>query len=210
MKSNPPQGHDVSDLDKNNNVEPSFKRPKFDDEEEEHAMADFDSCVVHRNQPIQMSVYRDPSTQQEKVIIIAMLVGGVCDATFSLVGSGPGTRLARIDYQWPAIAIDIEKIFSHEIADNLPSCHPKIEALKKDLERTRDSIDEVPKGSIEFTLPISVQTVSTSISITGKKNKDGVMMLVIELMAFESKYAVKEKKIVFQDLDEPLPIKNDM
>ena len=200
-------GGDALDLANNNTGESSSKRIKLDNEEEP-PVVDGDSYVVHHNQPVQVSEYRDPETQQEKVIIIAALLGGVSDAEFSLVGDGPGTRLAKIEYSWPATCVEIENIFVKEISQGLPSCHPKIVALKQDLERTRDSIDDIPRGSIDITLPISVQTVSSSISIQGKKNKEGVMLMVVELMAFESRYTVKqkEKKIVFDDMDDVLVV----
>ena len=86
--------------------------------------------------------------------------------------------------------------------------------LKKDLESTRESIEEIPRGSIEITLPISVQTVSSSISITGIRTVEGVKLMIVELMSFESRYAVKkeDKKVVFDDMEDSMLIpklKND-
>ena len=72
------------------------------------AFEDLDSKIVHHNQPIVMSVFKDPLTKQEKEIIVAVLPGGPNRVCFSLVGSGPGTRLARIDYSWPPIGFEIE------------------------------------------------------------------------------------------------------
>ncbi|KAI9553673.1 hypothetical protein GHT06_021600 [Daphnia sinensis] len=152
-------------------------------------MNDFDSLIVHGNQPVQMSVYQDPETRNEKLVIVVALIGGVDDAKFSLVGDGPGTRTARIDYSWPVTAVDIEAIFQQEIRNGeIPSCHPLIEALKKDLEKSRSSVEEIPRGFMELTLPISVQTVANSISITGEKNKDGTKYLVVILTGYQTVY----------------------
>lgn len=180
----------------------SAKRQKLSDET---ALVedDSDSLVVHGNQPVQMSVYRDPETGMEMVIVVAALIGGVTDANFSVVGDGPGTRTVRIDYLWPAMSFDIEGIFAQEINDeSLPVCHPKIEALKKDLEKCRSCIDQIPKGSIELTLPIPVQTIVNSVKITGKKTKDGTRFLIAELMGYQNAYMVKEKDkvVVFKDI----------
>ena len=43
---------------------------------------------------------------------------------------------------------------------------------------------------------------------SGQKNKEEVMLMVVELMAFESRYTVKqkEKKIVFDDMDDVLVV----
>ncbi|XP_045022892.1 uncharacterized protein LOC116930516 [Daphnia magna] len=165
-------------------------------------MNDFDSLIVHGNQPVQMSVYQDPVTRREKLVVVVALIGGVGDAKFSLVGDGPGTRTARIDYSWPVTAVDIEAIFQQEIQNGeIPSCHPLIEALKKDLEKSRSSVEEISRG-MELTLPISVQTVANSISITGKRNKDGTKYLVVILMGYQTAYTIKEKDkiVIFKDM----------
>ena len=119
---------------------------------------------------------------------------------------GAETRLARIDYFCPSLCVDIETIFEQEIAEVLQSCHPKIVALN--LEQAGASLEEVPRGSIEITLPISVQTVSSSISIKGKMC-NGVMLMMVELMSFETKYGVKQKgkKVVFDDIGSILSVK---
>ncbi|KAK4028825.1 hypothetical protein OUZ56_021843 [Daphnia magna] len=163
---------------------------------------DFDSLIVHGNQPVQISVYQDPVTRREKLVVVVALIGGVGDAKFSLVGDGPGTRTARIDYSWPVTAVDIEAIFQQEIQNGeIPSCHPLIEALKKDLEKSRSSVEEISRG-MELTLPISVQTVANSISITGKRNKDGTKYLVVILMGYQTAYTIKEKDkiVIFKDI----------
>lgn len=172
-------------------------------EGKEEGMDDFDSLIVHGNQPVQMSVYQDPVTRCEKLVVVVALIGGVDDAKFSLVGDGPGTRTARIDYSWPVTSVDIEAIFQTEIqSGEIPSCHPLIEALKKDLEKSRSSVDEIPRGFMELTLPISVQTAANSIYVTGKKNKDGTKYLVVTLMGYQTAYTIKEKDriVVFKDM----------
>ncbi|XP_045025151.1 uncharacterized protein LOC123469870 [Daphnia magna] len=122
-----------------------------DDEDE------LDAKIAHKNQPVLMTVYRDPVTEQEKVCIVVSLPGGASDVEFSLVGSGPGRSTARITYSWPKILFDIEAIFKKAITSSeLPVCHPKIIALKNELKNNRDSIDSTPKGSMELTLPINL------------------------------------------------------
>lgn len=159
-----------------------------------------DSQIVHQNQPILMEVYDDPDTQNQKVIIVASLTGGASDVEFSLVGNGPGTATARITYGWPKFAFEIEELLENNMKkEKLPTCHPKILALKKGLQNTRDSIDEVPRDLIELNLPISVQTAANSISRTGKMKADGSLVLVVELRPTNLPHAVKiaDKKVVF-------------
>jgi len=148
---------------------------------------DQDSRIRHHNPPILMPVYRDPDTGKKKVIIVAAMVGGATDVEFSLDGNGPSTRTARITYSWPKLAYDFDALFAREIKlGTVPSCHPKILALKKDLEKHRDSPDEAPKGVMMLTLPIRVQTDLSSISRKDKRDSNGTHLLIIELMAFQS------------------------
>ena len=42
--------------------------------------------VVHYNQPVLMSVFQNPGTMEEKVIVIVVLPGGTENAEFTLVG----------------------------------------------------------------------------------------------------------------------------
>jgi hypothetical protein len=67
-----------------------------EDEADAHSVENLDSRVIHHNQPILMSVYKEPVTQQEKFIILCVLPIGATDIRFTLVGSGPGSRLAII------------------------------------------------------------------------------------------------------------------
>jgi hypothetical protein len=105
-----------------------------------------------------MSVYKEPVTQQEILIILCVLPIGATKVRFTLVGSGPGSRLAIIDYLWPPIVFEIENLFAEEIKQGeFADCHPKIIALKEDLKFTREYLSEAPKGSIELALPIPVK-----------------------------------------------------
>ena len=178
------------------------KRRNLEDDDS-NADVDVDSDVAHHNQPVLMSVFQDPETMQEKVVVIAALPGGTENAEFTLVGPGPGTRTARIEYNWHKLAFDIEGIFAAKLKlGNMAKFHPMISALNKDLQVTRDHIDDTPRGVIELTLPISVQTAAKSFSHSGKKNKeDGSRVLVVELTAYQSSYTIKQedKKIKFEE-----------
>ena len=75
-------------------------------------------------------------------------------------------------------------------------------SLKAELRNNNESLDSTPKGEIELTLPIPVQTAASSICRSGGKKNDGSFILIVELMAYQNSYTVKqnEKKIVFEDL----------
>lgn len=186
-----------------NNAGPHSKRPKtLQPNYEDGTEVELDNQFVFHNPPISMSVYRDPDTEIERVIIVAGLPFGAVDVSFSLVGNGPGTRAARIDFFWPSIAFDFEALFGKEIEKGMPKIHPKILALKQDLQHARDSIDDIPNGTIELNLPISVQTSEATISRKGKTQKDGSSVLIVELTAYENSYTTGygKKKIVFEEM----------
>lgn len=163
---------------------------------------DLDPKIVHYNQPVLMTVYTDPITEKEKVCVIASLPGGATDVEFSVVGSGPGTSTARITYSWPKTAFSIDEIFAKSIKEGtLTPCHPMILELKKELQNNRASVDAVPRGAMELTLPIPVQTDSDTISHSGGKKEDGTMLLIVQLLAFQNAYTVKniDRKVKFED-----------
>jgi len=168
------------------------------EEEEEESM---DSNIVHHNQPVVMTVYRDHVTQNQRVGILITLPGGAEDVEFSLLGSGPGSSTARLTYSWPRISYDIDSFFEKDInrKEMFPS-DPLISSFKQELQNHRETVDCIPKGVIDLTLPIPVQTVSESISKRGKKRDDGSCVMVVVLSAFENYYTVKkeEKRVSFE------------
>jgi len=172
-----------------------------DDEEEGEDEDDSDTAITHVNQPVQTVVFREPQSRIEKVLILAALPGGVSDASFSLDGIGPGTRTGKITYRWPYTLIDYERIFSEEIENRfMTKEHPKVEALKQELEKKRNNIDSVPEAIVKIDLPIPVQTDKKSISIKGKTiGNGGTTILEVELTAFQSLYTVsdRDQKAVF-------------
>ena len=59
----------------------------------------------------------------------------------------------------------MEELFEKAIkVDKLPTCHPKILALKKGLQNARQSIDEIPREAIQLNLRIPVKTAAKTIS----------------------------------------------
>jgi hypothetical protein len=160
-----------------------------------------DSRFNHLNQPIVVSVYKDHVTEQEKVIILCVLPSGATDIRFRLLGSGPGTTLGVVEYEWPPIAYQIDELFGDEIRrGEMAACDPKIVALKSDLQFTRQHKNDVPKGSIEISLPIPVQTAANTITRGGQTRKDGSQAIVDELTAYQTSYTLKpeDDKIVFK------------
>ena len=200
-------------IGKSGSGKPATKIQKIEILEEDIvAPDDLDSKVNHFNQPVLMSVFKDPVTEQEKVIVLVILPVGATDVSFTLFGTGPGTRLARIYYSWPPIAFEIEALFQEEIdSDALPSCHPKILALTEDLKFTRENIGDVPIGAMEFTLPIPVQTAGYTLTRTGVLREDNSLALIVEMSAYQNSYTIKaqDTKIVFKKFADKLTSKLD-
>ncbi len=163
---------------------------------------DLDTKIIHKNQPVFMTVYKDPDSLEEKLCVIASLPGGVFDVEFSLIGVHPAVTIQNYVFlAW--LVYDIPRIFKKAIDEKqITSCHPLIVSLKNEFKNHRDSIDSTPQGEIEFILPISVQTAPTAISRAGGKTNDGTMIVIVELMAFHNSYTVKQasNKIEFHNL----------
>ena len=56
----------------------------------------------------------------------------------------------------------------------------------KDLEINHLCIEDVPKGSMKYPLPILVQAMTSTIYKTGKRKADGMLILIVELMAYQT------------------------
>ena len=144
---------------------------------------DLDHNISHLNQPFLIAIYSDPGTYQEMLFLVAAVPDGAEHIEFSLVGSGPGSSLAKITYSWPQLAYDFNLIFGKALLSGLPACHPKIMALKKELENNRDSIDDIPQGVIEISLPIPVQTAPDAVKFQGCM-KNGHKIVTADLKAY--------------------------
>ena len=159
---------------------------------------DMDSKIVHHNEPIIMTVYRD-ETEKEKVGILVALPGGCDDVEFSLLGGGAGSSTARITYSWPKVIYNLDNIFGKSCKAPF---HPKILAFKKELENNRDAVDAIPRGVLELTLPIPVQTATDSFTFTGCVKGDGSRILIADLSAYQNSNTQKQadKKVKFSEL----------
>jgi hypothetical protein len=104
----------------------------------------------------------------------------------------------KLEFESDAIA-DEESLDSHLEFQNHPS--PKIVALKKGLLSNRASVSKAPVGVISLNLPISVLTSESSIDVKGGLDKEnGTYLLIIELTAFETAYAVEKKPIKNEEI----------
>ena len=180
----------------------SIKKIKNDaDNSKLSDVQDLDSNVSHHNQPLLMGTYPDPDTYKEMLFLVAAVPDGPDHIEFSFVGTGPGSSKAQITYSWPPLAYDLNLIFGKAFKHGLPSCHPKVMALKKELENNRDSIDDIPQGCIEISLPIPVQTAPDAIKFQGSM-KDGHKIVTADLKAYHKSYFVKQsdKKVKFEEV----------
>ena len=106
-------------------------------------------------------------TRGEKVFLVVALPGGATDVEFTLVGSGTGTSTLKVSFPWPKFSYDVEALLAKQIKGGLSQLHPKILSHKAEVENNRDNVEHIPIGEILVTLPIPVQTSSSSYSFTG-------------------------------------------
>ncbi|KAI9556051.1 hypothetical protein GHT06_018618 [Daphnia sinensis] len=165
---------------------------------------DLDLQIVHHNQPALVTVYKDPETQQEKVFILKSLPGGSTEVEFSFVGNGPGSSTAHIKHSWPPVMFDIDSLFAEVSIRNekISQFHPKIVALKNELENNLDSVDAIPQAVIEVPLPIPVQTAKASYQFIGIKTPDGSAIMIADLTAYQNSYSVpkSDMKVTFVEI----------
>ena len=159
----------------------SATEPVYEEEE------DLDARIRHKNQPVLISVFRDPETEEEKVCLLIPV------PQLSLTLKESSERKLG---DWNEIGDSVNPEMKIE------PTHPLISSLKAKLRNNRESLDSTTRGEIELTLPISVQTAASSICRSGGKKNDGSLIVIVELMAYQNSYTVKQKDntIVFEDL----------
>ena len=172
----------------------SSKRHHSDSQHQEVSddIEDLDARVVHHNQPVLISVYKDPETLADKVCVVVTLPSGVTDVTFGLVGTGPATSSAKISYRWPTVMFNVEGLFESHLKEKMSPTHPIILSLKSELENNRKKIDETPRGTMQISLPIPVQTNHDKFTFKAGKNSEGVLVVSAQLSAFDTAYTAKQ------------------
>jgi hypothetical protein len=89
--------------------------------------------------------------------------------------------------------LDIDSLFAKFNIRNekISPMHPKIIAMKTELENNSDSVDAIPQAVIEIPLPIPVQTAIDSYKFVGGKKPDGSIFVIADLNAYQNSYTVK-------------------
>lgn len=129
--------------------------------------------VVYHNPPALTSVYIDPETLVEHVIVVAGMFGGSKDHAVTVAEDG---RSATITSTWGEHSYNMEALFKHRIAaKEIEPCHPKVVALSADAQ----SADK-PKCAMVVSLPIRVATDPTSWEHWGVESKDGCITVVAD------------------------------
>lgn len=87
------------------------------------------------------------------------LHSGVSDIQLSLQDIGLSTTALVISYEWPKLLYEVTDLFEKEIKERkVNDIYTAIMALKLEFEKSRSNILHTPKGLIQISLPVSVQT----------------------------------------------------
>ena len=149
--------------------------------------------MEHVNQPALITTYKDPLTLCDKLCLVIDLPSGVTDFQLKLPGIGPAASILLVSYLWPELVYKVTGLFDKEIkAGIMTEIQPAITALKLELEKTRSNIQDIPRGSIQITLPVPVQTNSDAMVFKAGMNAKGVTVLVVHLQAFHTDYTAKK------------------
>lgn len=66
---------------------------------------------------------------------------------------------AIVEFEWAACSYNVMEMFKEELESGaIKDYHPKIAAIKSELEQVLDSTGVAPKGYVKVKLPINVQT----------------------------------------------------
>ncbi|XXQ36682.1 Uncharacterized protein PBTT_07699 [Plasmodiophora brassicae] len=150
--------------------------------------SEFTQAVEFKNPPVFATVYTDPDTNNDRVLVVAVMHSGASDFNFKL---SDDASTAIIAYTWPEPAYNVQLLFKKELASKtLEAYHPKLVAIKRELEQFRDTIQDPATGAVHVKLPIPVQTEVATWSKQATARSDGTTLILWELKSFERAYTV--------------------
>ncbi|CAK4070433.1 unnamed protein product [Aphanomyces euteiches] len=107
-------------------------------DEPEDTPSDVINCIHYA---CNVATYRDPNSMQEMVIATICLPSGSNKLDFVVDQSG---LFGLVKMDWPIIMSNVEDIFANEIkSKTITHYHPKVMALKEQLQRVASVINEV-------------------------------------------------------------------
>uniref|UniRef100_A0A336MIB5 CSON015150 protein n=1 Tax=Culicoides sonorensis TaxID=179676 RepID=A0A336MIB5_CULSO len=168
--------------------QPPSKKFKLDDHSTE---------VEFVQPPALVNVYTDPDSKQKKCGVSVLLFAGIKEINFDIVKEN-NHQVFKINYSWPTMMFDTEKMFTSNGEMLWPKLHPMVTGMETALMGVRRNIDEAPQGSISVTLPVEVNTNPESWIKKSNKSKDGAMVFFIIFECLENEYAVSSKSKTFK------------
>ena len=156
---------------------------------------------IHEDKQPMVSIGKwiHPVTFEEKYTVLVVLPSGVSDGDVIIPARDDGTDEMSISYPWTDAFVNMDILYSKELAQNIyTSSHPEIMAMKESLRDVKKSIDDIPKSVINIKLPVKVQTSHQSYShdviVTKLKEGNHLVTVRIRLTAFDTSYIVPSAK----------------
>lgn len=141
--------------------------------------------------PLTLSVYTDPESGKEKITLAMLMSSGTKSAKVFISANGLKVIISQ---EWPKILTDVDQLFAPWLSKTgKERYHPKVLAMKKELEKYRGNIDEIPVNSIEVDLPFTVQNNKEKVIKDYCRGANGEIILFVELEAYETTYFITEE-----------------
>lgn len=153
--------------------------------------------ATNHNYPVIIKQYTCPTTETEKVLLVAALPGGAQNLQVELHEDGIGVS---IKYSWPKVMYNVSDLFRKKLEiEGYHEYHPMILCYKNGLEQFRKRIDVPPAGLIKVALPVRVQTAIGSWEKWGAKREDGSQVVLASFSCFVKDYVKKvaDESVVF-------------
>lgn len=149
--------------------------------------------------PIIPCVFKDPTTKQEKCLVVLILFNGVKGLSVDLVPKEK-TQSLVVSYDWPEEMYDVNSMFKSDKDGTMlaEATDPKLLAVDHALQQYRQNMEDAPVATIEIKLPVEVCNDPKSWHYKCNKKKNGNAIIFIEMECLRKNYTIlkNEKYIV--------------
>lgn len=161
----------------------------------------YDHRVLQQNTPVICEEFKDPATEQSKVLMAILMPGGADDIKVRLSDDG---LIATVVYTWPDTMYNVRDLFKRQLKNPaFQIYHPMVVAFNAGLEKSRKRVGTAPLSSVKVYLPIKVQTDETSWKRWGEKRDNGAHVLLVEFTGHVTEYVKRsaDQSVVFENIE---------
>ncbi|KAJ6639446.1 hypothetical protein Bhyg_12191 [Pseudolycoriella hygida] len=148
---------------------------------DDNAPRGYDTKLMQQNYPVICEQFKDPETEINKVLLVALLPGGATNIKVELHERGLVETM-----------FNANDLFKRQLQENgFQIYHPMVLSFKAGLKKARKRVNARPESTMKVELPLEVQTSEDSWKRWGESRADGSQILLVEFSSQITDYVKK-------------------